>query len=394
MTEMNQTILGIDIGSSTINAIIAEIKDGIPHVIGAGQHKSQGLKKGAIVNIELASRAIRAAINDAKRVAGVNCNKAIVSISGIYTKNYNSSGIINSNSGEIGIKEINRAMQTALYNATIPPDFEVIHILPFKFKVDDQDFIDDPMGMNGSRLEVSTHIICAQKSSLNNLRKAIKTSGVEVANIVLAGYASAIAVLTDDEKEQGVACIDMGGSTCDLVIHLGNSIQYNDFLAVGSQHITSDLSVILGTPLAAAENIKLTYGSLRHEQIQEGNIDMPASGDENTITSATTEVVYNIIHAHTEETLMFLAKFLEKSGLKDRLSAGVVLTGGMVKLDGIRELASAVFINMSVRIANPSPLVVFLNHSAIQVLQPLWGLSSMGQVILPIMNMTQSGGFW
>ena len=359
MTELNQTILGIDIGSSTINAIIAEIRDEIPHVIGAGQHKSQGLKKGAIVNIELASRAIRAAINDAKRVAGVNCSKAIVSISGTYTKNYNSIGIINNNSGEIGIKEINRAMQTALYNATIQPDFDVIHALPYKFKVNDQDLIDDPMGMVGQRREVFVHIICAPKSSLNNLRKAVKTAGVEVANIVLAGYASAIAVLQDDEKEQGVACIDMGGSTCDLVIHLGNSIQYNDFLAVGSQHITSDLSMILGTPLSAAEEIKLKHGSLRHDQITDGIIEMPTSGDESTTTTAKTEVVYNIIHARTEETLMFLAKFLEKSGLRERLGAGVVLTGGMVKLDGIRELASAVFANMPVRIANPHPISGF-----------------------------------
>ena len=365
MTELNQTILGIDIGSSTINAIIAEIKDEIPHVIGAGQHKSQGIKKGAIVNIELASRAIRAAINDAKRVAGVNCNKAIVSISGSpsgsnsYIRRYNSIGIINNNNGEIGIKEINRAMQTALYNATIPPDFDVLHALPYRFKVDNQDLIDDPMGMVGQRLEVYVHIICVQKGSLNNLRKAVKTAGVEVANIVLAGYASAIAVLQDDEKEQGVACIDMGGSTCNLVIHLGNSIQYNDCLPVGSQNITNDLSMILGTTLAAAEEIKLKHGSLRHDKIADGIIEMPTSGDESTTTTAKTEVVYDIIHARTEETLMFLAKFLEKSGLKERLGAGVVLTGGMVKLDGIRELASAVFANMPVRIANPHPISGF-----------------------------------
>ncbi len=354
MMNANQTILGIDVGSSKVCAIIAEIKDGIPHVVGTGLHKSQGLKKGAIVNIEMASRAIKAAINDAKRVAGMNCSKAIVSISGVYTKSCISTGIINNSSGEIGVKEINRAMQTALYNATIPAEFDVIHALPYCFKVDEQDFIDDPMGMVGNRLEVFIHIVCAQRSSVNNLRKAVKASGVEVANVVLSAYASAIAVLNDDEKEQGVACIDMGGSTCDLVIHSGNSIRYNDFLAVGSQHITSDLSVILSTPLSAAEELKVKFGSLKREQISHDDIiELPVTGDENATHTTKPEVVYNIIHARTEETLMFLAKFLEKSLLQDRLGAGVVLTGGMVKLDGIRELANAIFANMPVRIARP-----------------------------------------
>ncbi|RAX58660.1 cell division protein FtsA [Helicobacter monodelphidis] len=350
----NETILGIDVGTSKVCAIIAEVKDGIPHVIGTGLHKSQGLRKGAIANIELASRAIKAAINDAKRVAGTNCSKAIISISGVYTKSFNSSGIVNIPNSEIGTQEINRVMQTALYNATIPQESEVIHVLPYSFKVDDQDFIDDPMGMNGNRIEVFVHIVCAQRSSLNNLKKAVRSSGVEVANIVLSAYASAIAVLNDDEREQGVACIDMGGSTCDLIIHAGNSIRYNDFLGVGSQHITNDLAMILSTPIAAAEEVKIRFGSLRKESSQSGDkIELPTTNDEKNIQTTEADVVYNIIYARTEETLMFLAKFLEKSSLQDHLGAGVVLTGGMVKLEGIRELASAIFTNMPVRIAKP-----------------------------------------
>lgn len=353
MADANQTILGIDIGSSFIKVMIAESKDGVPHVIGTAQHKSQGLKKGAIVNIELASRVIRAAINDAKRVAGVNCNNAIVSIPNVYAKSCNSSGVINSNSHEIGIKEIRRATQTALYNASIPPDHGIIHMLPYKFQVDDQYLIDDPMGMMGSRLEVYVHIIHAPKSALNNLRKAVKTAGVDVKNIVLSGYASAIAVLEDHEKEQGVACIDMGGSTCDLVIHVGNSIQYNAFLGVGSNHVTTDLFEALRTPISAAEDIKIKLAPLSKDQIQDGIMEMPVSGDEQTTMQVQASVIYNIIYVRIEETLLFLAKYLESSKLKDQVVSGVVLTGGMVKLKATQELANAVFANMPVRIAHP-----------------------------------------
>ncbi|MDE6958201.1 MAG: cell division protein FtsA, partial [Helicobacter apodemus] len=245
---MEQTILGIDIGSTKICAIIATSKDNVPHIIGTGCHKSQGLKKGSITNIEQASRAIKNAVNDAKRVAGTTIDKAVISISGVYTRSVNSSGIVNIPNNEIGIKEINRVIQTALYNASIPSEYEVIHILPYNFKLDEQDFIDDPMGMTGGRLEVFVRIVTVQKSSLGNLRKAVKAAGVEIENIVLSAYASSIAVLSEDEKELGVACIDMGGSTCELMIHAGNSMRYNDFLGVGSNHITNDLAMALHTP--------------------------------------------------------------------------------------------------------------------------------------------------
>ncbi len=177
----------------------------------------------------MASKSIKNALSDAKRVAGTEFVSAIVSISGAYTKSLNSSGIVNIPNKEVGLKEINRVMQTSLYNANIPNEYEVLHTLPYNFKVDDQDFIEDPLGMNAARLEVETHIITTQKSNLNNLRKAVKAAGVDVDNIVLSGYASAIATLNSDEKELGAAVVDMGGSTCNLVIHSGNSVRYNDF---------------------------------------------------------------------------------------------------------------------------------------------------------------------
>ncbi len=348
---MPQTILAIDIGSTKVSAIIAQQSDGELSIIGSGLSKAQGLKKGIITNIDLASRSIKEAYDDANRVAGTSPKKAIVSISGAYIKSTNSSGIVNIPNKEISIDEINRVMQTALYNANIPNEYEVIHVLPYRFKVDEQDFIEDPLGMNANRLEVHVHIITAQKSSVYNLKKAVRQASIEIENVVLSGYASAIAVLGDEEKELGACVIDMGGSTCNLVIHIGNSIVYNDFLGVGSMHITNDLSMALHTPLSIAEEIKVFYGDLREPK--NDYIEIPVIGDENSTHQVSLEIVYNVIHARVEETLMILAQSMEKSGLKEQIGAGVILTGGMTKLPGLRELASAIFDNMPVRIAKP-----------------------------------------
>ena len=349
---MSRTVLAIDIGSTKICAIIAQIgDDGSIAITGAGTTKAQGLKKGSITNIELAARSIKTAVEDAKRVSGSDVKSAIVSISGAYTKSLNSNGIVNIQSKEISFKEIERVMHTSLYNANIPNEYEVLHALPFNFKVDDQDFIEDPLGMNASRLEVETHIITTQKSNLNNLKKAVNGAGVEVENVVLAGYASSIATLNSDEKELGVAVIDMGGNTCNITIHSGNSIRYNDFLGVGSNHVTSDLSMALHTPLNIADSVKLSYGSL----LTPSNdlIELPIIGDESTTHEVSLEVVHNVIFARVEETLMILAQFIENSGLKEQIGAGVVLTGGFSKMEGIRDLAVATFGSVPVRLARP-----------------------------------------
>jgi len=353
---LSRTILAIDIGSTKICAIIAEVSaDKSISIIGAGVCKAQGIRRGSITNIELASKSIRTALNDAKRVSGSEAKTAaIVSISGAYTKSLNSSGIVNIQNKEVSFKEIERVMQASLYNANIPNEYEVLHALPYNFKVDDQDYIEDPLGMNASRLEVDTHIITTQKSNLNNLRKAVRGAGVEVENIVLAGYASSIATLNPDEKELGVALIDMGGNTSNIVIHSGNSIRYNDFLGVGSNHVTSDLSMALHTPLNIAENVKLNYGSL----LAPSNdlIEIPIIGNENATHEVSLEVVHNVIYARVEETLMILAQFLENSGLKDKMGAGIVLTGGFSQMEGMRELAIATFGSIPVRLAKPKEM--------------------------------------
>ncbi|WP_321778013.1 cell division protein FtsA [Sulfurimonas sp.] len=349
---MSRTVLAIDIGSTKICAIIAEIADdGSIAITGAGISKAQGLKKGSITNIELASKSIKVALLDAKRVSGSDVKTAIVSISGAYTKSLNSNGIVNIQNKEISFKEIERVMQTSLYNANIPNEYDVLHALPFNFKVDDQDYIEDPLGMNASRLEVETHIITTQKSNLSNFKKAVRGAGVEVENIVLNGYASSIATLNTDEKELGVAVIDMGGNTSNITIHSGNSIRYNDFLGVGSNHVTSDLSMALHTPLNIADSVKLSYGSLLTPSNE--LIELPIIGDETTSHEVSLEVVHNVVYARVEETLMILAQFIENSGLKDQLGAGIVLTGGFSKMEGIRDLAIATFGSVPVRLARP-----------------------------------------
>lgn len=351
---MSETILAIDIGSTKICALIAEIEDGKVQIQGHGITKSQGIKKGAITNIELASKSIKKAINDAKRISGSNITSATVSISNAYAKSLNSTGIVNIPHKDISIKEINRVMQTALYNANVPNEYEVIHVLPYNFRVDDQDFIEDPFGMNASRMEVDVNIIMTQKSNLSNLKKAVRSAGVEIDGIVLSGYASAIATMDEDEKELGVAVIDLGGQTSNLVIHTGNSIRYNDFLGVGSNHITNDLSMALHTPLQIAENVKIRHGNL----IETSNevIELPIIGDEENRNGVSLEIVHSVIFSRVEEALMILAKSLEKSALKEQIGAGIILTGGMTKLKGIRELAQSIFPGMPVRIAQSNKI--------------------------------------
>ncbi len=349
---MSTTYLGIDIGSTQICAIIAEKQDsGTVKILGAGSSKSQGLKKGIVTNIDLASNSIKSALDDARRMAGKHYEKVIVSISGAYAKSVDSSGIVNIPHHDIGIKEINRAMHMADHNANIPNEYEKVHVLPYMFKVDDQDHIEDPLGMTGSRLEVLVHIVTVQRSSLNNLKKAVKSAGVKIDNVVLSGYASAIATLNEDEKELGVCLIDMGGATCNMVVHAGNSLRYNDFLGVGSFNITSDLSMALHTPIPVAEDIKIKHGTL--DSSSDELINLPILGDESQTQEVSLEIVSNVLYARVEETLMILAKILEDSGFKDQIGAGIVLTGGFTKLSGIRELSTAIFDDFSVRLAKP-----------------------------------------
>ena len=255
---------------------------------------------------------------------------------------------------EIGLKEINRVMQTAIYNAVIPEDHTLIHALPYEFRLDDQNYAEDPMGMSASRLEAFVHIVTAKKTALENLKRAVRESGVEIENIVLSAYASSIAVLSNEEKELGVACIDMGGQTCDLMIYSGYSMRYSDFLSVGSHNITIDLATALNAHPSTAEQIKTEYGKLiLTDEDKEKSIKVPVMAGENATTNVSLEIVHAVISARVEETLQLLAKSIEQSGLKDKIGAGITLTGGMANLDGMQEFASSIFFRKPVRISKP-----------------------------------------
>ncbi len=350
---MDKPILAIDIGSTKICAIIGEIINGKIEVAGHGISKSQGIKKGAISNIELASKSIKDAVDDAKRVAGINPTTATISISGAYVKSLNSSGVVNIPNHEISINEINRVMQTALYNANIPNEFEILHVLPYKFKIDEQDFIEDPNGMNATRMEVDTHIIITNKSNLGNLKKAVNAAGIGISKVVLSGYASSLAVISQNDKERGIAVIDLGGQTSNLIIHIGNSIQYNNFLPVGSNHITNDLSIALHTPLDIAEELKIAKGSLFQDETA-GDVKLQIIGDEKKLNTVPLEMVQNIIYSRMEETLIILSDLLDKSSFKEQLGAGITLTGGMTLIAGTRELAQALMPNIPIKIGKPT----------------------------------------
>ncbi len=352
---MSNTILAIDIGSMYTKAVIAEIDEfNDIKVLGHGIERSQGVKKGIITNIDLASKTIRKAVSDARRIAGNNINSAVVSISSAYTKSLNSIGIVNIPQKDITIKEINRVMETALYNADIPKDYEVLHVLPYNFKVDDQSNIEDPFNMNASRMEVEAHIIIAQKSSLSNLKKAIISAGLEVDAIVLDSYASAIATMTDDEKTLGVAVLDLGGQTSSITVFKGNSIRYNNYIPVGSNHITNDISIALHTPLEVAEKVKEQYGDLI--EVSEDELELPIIGDNNATNTIPLKIVHDVMVARVEELLFILSRYLDKSDLRDRIGSGLILTGGMTKLKHIREFTQSIFPGLSVRIGEPSAL--------------------------------------
>ncbi len=350
---MEQIILGIDIGSSKICSLIAEIKGGIPHIIGMGIRPAHGIRKGTITNIEQASKSIRESVSDAKRIAGVSISQAIISISGAYTKSIDSQAITSSSNKEIGIQEIRRAMHTALYNAEIPNNYEMLHTLPYSFKVDSGEYIDNPFGMNGARLDVSTHIIAAQKNGLENLKKAVRNAGIEVNDVVLSTYASSIAVLTNEEKELGVACIDMGASSCDIMIHCGNAMRYDYFLGVGSAHITKDIGAVLNINLATAEELKRKHVTL-YDLTQEDIYSVLEIPSENK--NIPLETLHGVVTSRVSETLMLIEEIIEHSGLRNNLGAGVVITGGMSHMKGLSEMALNIFKGLPVRIASPKDI--------------------------------------
>ena len=356
---MNNTFLAIDIGSSSITAVIAkhDLENNI-NILGTGIQKSNGINKGLIINIEEASKSIKDAVSIAKRTTTEMVDTTVVSVSGSYSKSIRSSGSVNVPNGLITETEINQVMQMALYNATIVPEYEVVHVVPIFFKVDDSVEVDNPLNMNGSRLEVSVYIVTAKRTALTNIKSALKISGIEIVKFVLDSYASAIAVLDEQQKKFGAIVINLGSTTTEFVYYKGNSIIFNGFIPVGSHHITNDLSVMLHTPLTAAEKIKIEYGSLLrnyspNNELGVTKVKIPRIGDEDSISEVALDYVQTIIHARVEEVLVLVKNKLKKSGLMDNTGSGIVITGGMSYLDGIKRLAERIFEGVPISVSIP-----------------------------------------
>lgn len=356
---MSNTLLAIDIGSTDVTAIIAKNDlDYKINILGTGIETSDGINKGLITNIELASKSIQNAVLKARRSTSEPIESTVVAISGSYTKGIRSMGSVNVPNGIITEHEINQVMQMALYNATIVPEYEVVHVIPIFFKVDDSADVDNPLNMNGARLEVSVYIVTAKRTALTNLKSAFKESNIEITNFVLNSYATAIAVLDEQQNKFGSLVINIGSTTTEFACYKSGSLLYTDFIPVGSNHITNDLSVMLHTPHNAAELIKIKYGSLlnnnsENDQLAIKKIKIPRIGDEQVTEEISLVDIRNIIHARVEETLLLIKQKLNRSGIADNLDAGIVITGGMSRLNGIKELATLVFENQPTKIANP-----------------------------------------
>lgn len=353
---MNKTLLAIDIGSSNITAVIARNNlDYKINILGTGSFKSDGINKGVISNIEVASRCIKEAVLLAKRNTTEQIDSTVVAVSGAYTKGIRSSGSVNIPNGLITENEINQVLQMALYNATIIPEYEVVHVIPIFFKIDDSADVENPLNMNGSRLEVSVFVVTAKKTALTNLQSALKIAGITVNNFVLDSYATAISVLDEQQKKFGATVINIGATTTEFICYKGTSVIYNGFIPVGSNHITNDISVMLHTPPIAAEKIKTEYGNLlrSNEELANKKVRTPRIGDEKNSSEVSLEHVQTIIHARVEEVLTLVRNNLKKSGIHESMGTGIVITGGMSKLQGMKELATLVFDNLPVKISNP-----------------------------------------
>ena len=337
-----RTIVGLDIGTSKVCAIIGEIKDDKIDIIGHGLSESKGLKKGAIVNIELTVNSIKEAIKEAEVMSGIKIDSVIAGIAGSHIQGFNSHGVIAVKSGEITQSDIERVIDAARAVA-IPADRQILHIIPQEFIVDGQDGIKYPVGMSAVRLETKVHIITGSVASIQNISKACQKAGIEVRDVVLEQLACAEAVLNEDEKELGVALVDIGAGTTNIAVFQKNTIIHTGIIPIAGDLITNDIAVGLRTPIESAEQIKITHGCAMKSLVDDEEvIKVPGIGGRPSQEIPKT-LLCEIIEPRVEELFMLVKREIFKSGIFDSLASGIVLTGGSVSMDGIVELAETVF---------------------------------------------------
>ncbi len=348
----SELIVGLDIGTTKICAVVGVLAEsGVVEVVGIGTADCAGMRKGVVVNIEQTVRSIRTAIEAAELMAGCEIRSVYVGIAGGHINGINSHGVIAISGGEVTQRDIDRALDAARA-VNIPADREVIHILPQEYIVDNQRGIADPLGMAGVRLEVKVHIVTGAVSSAQNIVRSCHRSDIEVSDIVLESLASAKAVLTDEEREIGVALVDLGGGTSDIAIFVNGSIKHTAVLALGGQNLSNDIAFGLRTPMAAAERIKERRGCALTDLVRDDEyIEVPSVGGRES-RRLSRRVLAEICEPRMEEILRLVDQIIVRSGYKDMIGAGVVLTGGASHIEGCRELGEEVF-NLPTRIGYP-----------------------------------------
>ncbi len=345
-------IVGLDVGTSKVLAVVAEIlADDQVEIIGIGHHPSSGLRKGVVANIESTVQSIQRAVEEAELMANCDIESAFVGISGAHIGSLSSHGVVAIRDNEVSRDDIERVTEAARALA-IPNDQKILHILPQDFVIDGQDGIRNPVGMSGVRLESKVHIITSAMSAAQNIVKCVRRCGLNADDVILEPLASSYAVLDGDEKELGVCLIDIGGGTTDVAVFTEGSIRHIAVLPVAGDQITNDIAVALRTPTSAAEEIKKKFGCALAQLANDGElIDTPSVGDRAPRQLARSTLT-DVIEPRVEELFILVQAEIRRSGFEELLGAGIVLTGGSAKMDGMVELAEEVF-HMPVRIAVP-----------------------------------------
>ena len=357
-----EIIVGLDIGTTKICAVVGEIRPDTIEIIGIGSHISEGLRKGVVVNIEKTVQSIKEAIEEAETMAGCEISSVYVGIAGGHIKGFNSHGVIALKEREVTKKDIARVIEAASAVA-IPMDREVIHVLTQEFVVDEQDGILDPLGMAGVRLEAKIHIVTGAVTSAQNIIKCANRAGLDVCDIVLESIASSEAVLSHEERNLGVALLDFGGGTTDVAVFSRGTTKHTSVLALGGENLTYDISIGLRTPQIEAEKIKLKYGCALSSMIgSDDTIEVPGVGGRKARVLSR-QILGEIIEPRVEEIFNLVREDLIRAGYDNQITSGVVVTGGSAELAGVAELAEQVF-NAPARVGYPqkvSGLVEIVN---------------------------------
>jgi cell division protein FtsA len=338
MAKKHSIIVGLDIGTSKVCSAVGEMTEHGVEIIGIGSHGSSGMRKGVVINIDNTVASIKKAVEEAALMAGCEINTVFTGIAGSHIKAFNSHGVVAVKTREVSHRDLDRVLDAAKAVA-IPTDQEVIHVLPQDYIIDDQDGIKDPLGMSGVRLEARVHIVTGATTAMQNIVKCCNRSGLHVADVALMGLACADAVLTEDEKDLGVALADMGSGTTDITIFHDGAVKHTAVLPIGGNHVTNDIAAGLRTPFADAERIKLRYGCAKASMVAEqARLEVPSSAGKPQ-RSVSRQILCEIIEPRMDEVFQLIRREILKSGYEDYLASGVVMTGGSMLLPGALEAA-------------------------------------------------------